>query len=112
MPTKAKAKAELASDTTADVEAAPATKPKAKSGTATKAKATAEPTINANVKAAHAENLSPVAEAAPHEAYCVKCRQKRPMVDAVEMKMKNGHPALQSKCPVCGTTLNRILPNK
>ena len=97
MPTKAKAKAEPASDTTTD--AAPATKPKAKAATAAKAKAPDTGTT------------SPAAAAAPHEAYCVKCREKRQMIDAVEVKMKNGHPALQSKCPVCGTTLNRILPN-
>ena len=46
------------------------------------------------------------------EAYCVKCKAKRPMVNPQRVTMKNGRPALQSKCPVCGTTLNRILPNK
>lgn len=97
MPTKTKA--ESASDTTTEAEVAPATKPKAKAATPAKAKAAA------------AGTTSPAAAAAPHEAYCVKCREKRQMIDAVEVKMKNGHPALQSKCPVCGTTLNRILPN-
>ncbi len=46
------------------------------------------------------------------EAYCVKCKTKRAMSDAKEITMKNGRPALQGKCPVCGTTLNRILAAK
>jgi hypothetical protein len=50
-------------------------------------------------------------EATP-EAYCVKCKTKRPLSDAKEITMKNGQPALQGACPVCGTKLNRILPRK
>ncbi len=46
------------------------------------------------------------------EAYCVKCKAKRAIVDAKQVTMKNGRPALQGKCPVCGTTLNRILSSK
>jgi DNA polymerase II large subunit len=46
---------------------------------------------------------------AGHEAYCVKCKTKRVMADAKQITMKNGRPAMQGKCPVCGTTLNRIL---
>ena len=46
------------------------------------------------------------------EAYCVKCKAKRAIADAKQVTMKNGRPALQGKCPVCGTTLNRILPSK
>jgi DNA polymerase II large subunit len=34
------------------------------------------------------------------------------MNDAKQVTMKNGRPALQGKCPVCGTTLNRILAGK
>lgn len=55
---------------------------------------------------------APALETGPQEAYCMKCREKRPMVDATEVTMKNGRPALQSTCPVCGTTLNKILPSK
>jgi DNA polymerase II large subunit len=47
-----------------------------------------------------------------HEAYCVKCKAKRAMSDAKQITMKNGRPAMQGKCPVCGTTLNRILAGK
>ena len=46
------------------------------------------------------------------EGYCVKCKAKKEIVDAVEELMKNGRKAARGKCPVCGTTLNRILGNK
>ena len=42
------------------------------------------------------------------EAYCVKCRERREMKDAKQITMKNGKPAVQGKCPVCGTTMNKI----
>ena len=45
--------------------------------------------------------------AAP-EAYCVKCRQKREMKDAHQVTMKNGRPATEGTCPVCGTKIFRI----
>jgi hypothetical protein len=48
---------------------------------------------------------------ARYEAYCVKCKQKREF-DGEEVTMKNGRRAARGKCPVCGTTLNRILGNK
>ena len=42
------------------------------------------------------------------EAYCVKCRQKRDVKDPKKIVMKNGKPAIQGTCPVCGTKLFRI----
>ena len=42
------------------------------------------------------------------EAYCVKCRAKRDMKDARAISMKNGKPATQGTCPVCGTKMFRI----
>ena len=42
------------------------------------------------------------------EAYCVKCRTKREMKDAKAVTMKNGKPATQGVCPVCGTKMFRI----
>ena len=42
------------------------------------------------------------------EAYCVKCRERREMKDPKQITMKNGKPAVQGKCPVCGTTMNKI----
>lgn len=44
------------------------------------------------------------------QAYCVKCKQKRDVKDPEKVVMKNGRPALKGKCPVCGTTLFKILP--
>lgn len=41
-------------------------------------------------------------------AYCVKCKQKRPMLNAQRITMKNGRPAMRGVCQVCGTRLNRI----
>jgi len=42
------------------------------------------------------------------EMYCVKCRTKRDVPDAVKVTMKNGKPAMKGKCPVCGTAVFRI----
>jgi len=42
------------------------------------------------------------------QGYCVKCRAKRDIKDAVAVKLKNGKPAMKGKCPVCGTTMMRI----
>ncbi len=42
------------------------------------------------------------------QAYCMKCRTKREMKDAKSITMKNGRPATQGVCPVCGTKMFRI----
>jgi len=42
------------------------------------------------------------------QAYCMKCRTKREMKDAKPITMKNGKPATQGACPVCGTKMFRI----
>ena len=42
------------------------------------------------------------------QAYCMKCRTKREMKDATAITMKNGKPATQGVCPVCGTKMFRI----
>ncbi|MBI4337666.1 MAG: hypothetical protein HY683_07565 [Chloroflexi bacterium] len=42
------------------------------------------------------------------EAYCFKCRQKREIRNAAQVKLKNGRPAMQGTCPVCGTKVFRI----
>ena len=42
------------------------------------------------------------------QAYCVKCRAKREMRNARPITMKNGKPATQGVCPVCGTKMFRI----
>ena len=42
------------------------------------------------------------------EAYCVKCKQKRLMVDPQPIFTKSGTPATAGTCPVCGTRLVRM----
>ncbi|MGH2585359.1 MAG: DUF5679 domain-containing protein [Dehalococcoidia bacterium] len=42
------------------------------------------------------------------EAYCLKCRTKREMKDEKQITMKNGKPATQGVCPVCGTKMFKI----
>ncbi len=42
------------------------------------------------------------------EAYCVKCKAKREVKDPVEVTMKNGKPAVQGTCTVCGTKIFKI----
>ena len=43
------------------------------------------------------------------EGYCVKCKAKKEIVNAVEETMKNGRSAMKGKCPDCGTGMYRIL---
>ncbi|KTB47597.1 MULTISPECIES: DUF5679 domain-containing protein [Dehalogenimonas] len=42
------------------------------------------------------------------EGYCMKCRTKRVMKGAKAITMKNGRPATQGVCPVCGTKMFKI----
>jgi len=42
------------------------------------------------------------------EAYCVKCKTKRRMLNPTEVTMKNGRIAVRGTCEVCGTGLYRI----
>ncbi len=42
------------------------------------------------------------------EAYCLKCRTKREMNSPKQVTLKNGRPATQGSCPVCGTKIFRI----
>lgn len=54
--------------------------------------------------------------AAPVQAYCVKCKEKRDMKDPKEVtfKAKGGKTrnAMSGTCPVCGTKMFRIMGNK
>ena len=43
------------------------------------------------------------------EAYCLKCRTKRQMKDSKAITMKNGKPAMQGVCPMCGTKMFKIM---
>ncbi len=40
--------------------------------------------------------------------YCVKCKASREIKDAKQITMKNGRPATQGVCPVCGTKIFKI----
>jgi len=40
--------------------------------------------------------------------YCVKCKASREIKDAKAITMKNGRPATQGTCPVCGTKIFKI----
>jgi len=42
------------------------------------------------------------------EAYCVKCREKREILDAVAGFNANGTPVTRGVCGICGTKLVRI----
>ena len=41
------------------------------------------------------------------EGYCVKCKSKKEISGANEMK--NGRKAMKGKCPSCGTGMFRIM---
>ncbi len=45
---------------------------------------------------------------AQYEGYCVKDKRKVEF-EGEEVTLKNGRKAAKGKCPVCGTTVMRIL---
>jgi uncharacterized Zn finger protein (UPF0148 family) len=46
------------------------------------------------------------------EGYCVKCKARKEIADAVEEVMKNGRRAIKGKCPTCGVVMFKILGGK
>lgn len=46
------------------------------------------------------------------EGYCVKCKAKKEIANAVEEVMKNGRKAIKGRCPTCGTVMFKILGGK
>lgn len=42
------------------------------------------------------------------DAYCLKCREKREIVNQEQVTLKNGRPATKGDCPACGTKVFRI----
>jgi hypothetical protein len=42
------------------------------------------------------------------QAYCFKCRAKREIKNAQNITLKNGKPAIQGTCSVCGTKVFRM----
>lgn len=43
------------------------------------------------------------------EAYCIKCRGARQMVDSRFSRYKNNMPVLKGKCKDCGITVTKLL---
>lgn len=46
------------------------------------------------------------------EGYCVQCKTRKEIVDAVEETMKNSRKAIKGRCPTCGTVVLKILGGK
>jgi hypothetical protein len=44
------------------------------------------------------------------EAYCVRCKTRRPIQDMHIETTESGRRAAKGSCPVCGAKLNRFLP--
>lgn len=44
------------------------------------------------------------------KGYCVKCKGKKEIKDAKEVKFGKGRTAMKGTCPVCGTGMFCILP--
>ena len=42
------------------------------------------------------------------QGYCMKCRSQRDIKNPSAVRLKNGRPATQGTCPVCGTKMFRI----
>ena len=40
--------------------------------------------------------------------YCMKCKAQREIKNAKQITMKNGRPATEGACPVCGTKIFKI----
>jgi hypothetical protein len=46
------------------------------------------------------------------EGYCVKCREKRTVMDGKVETTEKGRRIVKGICPVCGTKVNRFLPKE
>ncbi len=44
------------------------------------------------------------------KAYCMKCKAERVMQNVQIVTTKNGRPAANGVCPVCGTKMFKFLP--
>jgi predicted nucleic acid-binding Zn-ribbon protein len=44
------------------------------------------------------------------KAYCMKCKAERIVSNVQIVTMKNGRPAANGTCPVCGTKMFKFLP--
>jgi hypothetical protein len=70
-----------------------------------------EPPAHAHSRHERAEDQEErdvASKTAMYNGYCVKCKEKRDFEGTVEVS-KTGMKMAKGKCPVCGTTVNRIL---
>jgi Domain of unknown function (DUF5679) len=52
--------------------------------------------------------LFPQVELTVATGYCMKCKAQREIKNAKQITMKNGRPATEGACPVCGTKIFKI----
>ena len=52
--------------------------------------------------------LSTSVECTVATGYCMKCKAQREIKNAKQITMKNGRPATEGACPVCGTKIFKI----
>ena len=52
--------------------------------------------------------LSTSVESIVATGYCMKCKASREIKNAKQITMKNGRPATEGACPVCGTKIFKI----
>jgi hypothetical protein len=45
------------------------------------------------------------------KAYCMKCKAERTIQNVQIVMTKNGRPAANGTCPVCGTKMFKFLPS-
>lgn len=43
------------------------------------------------------------------EGYCVKCKASQTILNGVEDRLRNGRRCVRGKCPVCGTSMFKIV---
>jgi hypothetical protein len=53
-------------------------------------------------------DLFQVLESIVATGYCMKCKAQREIKNAKQITMKNGRPATEGACPVCGTKIFKI----
>ena len=49
-----------------------------------------------------------LSESTVANGYCMKCKAQREIQNAKQITMKNGRPATEGACPVCGTKIFKI----
>lgn len=70
----------------------------------------AEPVVDPPAAAAPAvAEAAPEAPAAAIEIYCVRCKERREVPNAVEERAANGRRAARGICPVCGAKVFTFL---